>query len=156
MDLEFKHIRKWFLETYTIGKLSYKNAVGEWLYLCEILEDKVRILIDKNNDGDFDDKGEGKVYGKTAIRAGRYEVRLIYSPNFKRLVPILISTYGFTAIEIHPGVDEEDTHGCLLPGENKSKGQVWHSRKWADKITEMVKTAIDSGNKVYITIEEER
>ena len=38
-------------------------------FLCSTLEDPVRELIDLNDDGDFNDPGEGKIYGQTAIPA---------------------------------------------------------------------------------------
>ena len=45
---------------YTIGDLTIDG-----IFFCNTLEDTIRSLIDKNNDGDFNDVGEGKVYGET-------------------------------------------------------------------------------------------
>lgn len=53
---------------------------------------------------------------KTAIPAGRYEVRLTHSPKFDRTMPILCDVPGHQGIRIHPGNTAKDTEGCLLPG----------------------------------------
>ena len=59
--MELFVFRKFFKETYTIGKFY----VGD-KFLTNTLEDKVRDLKDLNKDGDFTDQGEGKIYGETA------------------------------------------------------------------------------------------
>ena len=67
MRLELKRIAK--REDYTIGRLYVD---GE--YFCDTLEDKVRDLT-----------RETKVYGKTAIPEGTYEVTLrVQSPRFSQ------------------------------------------------------------------------
>ena len=60
--MELKQVRKFKGDKYTISDF-YIDGVK----ICNICEDPVRVLIDKNKDGDFDDAGEGKVYGDTAI-----------------------------------------------------------------------------------------
>ena len=57
-----------------------------------------------------------KVAGVTAIPSGRYEVKVTYSPRFKRQLPLLLNVPGFTGIRIHPGNTDKDTEGCILPG----------------------------------------
>lgn len=133
---------------YTIGRFS-ADGVG----LCDTLEDPVRLLVDKNSDGDYDDAGEGKIKGRTAIPAGRYKVVLRYSPRFKRITPHITGVPGFKYILIHAGNTAADTDGCILPGLNNIKGRVLMSRPYEDKITALIKDAIDSGKEVYITIQ---
>lgn len=93
MELLLK--RHTFKPTYTIGKLFLNSK-----YFCDVIEDTVK---DLNMDGDLDDCGEGKVYGKTAIPYGRYEVKLTMSNRFKKVLPILIGVKGFEGIRIHSG-----------------------------------------------------
>jgi hypothetical protein len=147
--MELILIRKYFNEDYTIGKLS---ADGK--YLCDTLEAKVRELEDINHDGDFDDSGEGKVYGKTAIPCGRYRVLFTYSLKLKRSLPILQDVYGFTGIRIHKGRLPEHTEGCIILGENKLKGQVLNSAYWETTISNLVRDSINKGDKVFITIKQ--
>ena len=123
--ISFKVERVAFKETYTIGKFYYKFSNGEWLYLCDVLEDRVR---DNNNDGDLTDKGESKVYGETAIPSGKYKFKMAFSPHFKRNLPLLINVPMFSGILIHGGNTISDTYGCLLVGENKVKGKVVNSQ----------------------------
>lgn len=64
IDLEFEVIRKYLKDAYTVGTLY--DSLGIYYpgrYICNTLEDKVRDLHDYNHDGDFNDLGEGKVYG---------------------------------------------------------------------------------------------
>lgn len=122
--ITFKLVRKYLLDTYTIGKLYYKINDKDWIYFCDTLEDKVR---DLNMNGVFDDQEE-KIYGKTAIPYGLYTFVLRYSPTFKKDMPYLQDVPSFTDIMIHSGVKPEDTLGCILLGLNKMKGRLIKSR----------------------------
>lgn len=124
MKLLLKRI--YFNPTYTIGKLFING-----LYFCDVLEDVNR---DSNKDGDLQDEGEAKVYGKTAIPFGTYKVVLTMSNRFKKVLPLLIDVPEFEGIRIHEGNDSEDTHGCLLVGENKVKGKVINSASTMKKL----------------------
>jgi hypothetical protein len=145
--MEFSLVRKYFTETYTIGKLSVD---GE--YLCETLEPVVRDLHDINHDGDFTDPGEGKVYGKTAIPYGRYEIKMVYWKKHKKLCPLLQDVPGFTGIFIHAGNTAEDSEGCILVGENKEKGKVLYSRYHTEIVTNFIRKGLQEENQVFITI----
>jgi hypothetical protein len=147
MTLEFSLVRKYFNEEYTIGKLSADNV-----YLCDTLEDKVRDLQDRNHDGDFNDPGEGKVYGKTAIPYGRYQILFTYWKKHNRMAPLLQNVPGFTGIFIHSGNTAADSEGCILPGENKEKGKVLYSKYHVNIIENLIHGALRDGKEVYITI----
>lgn len=142
MKLELK--RKALKETYTIGDL-FVNGV----FFCNVLEDKVR---DLNHDGDLDDKGEGKVYGESAIPYGTYQIDITYSDRFKRLLPILENVKGFAGIRIHPGNSAVDTHGCLLVGKNTEIGKVTESKKTFDNLFAKLAAAHEAKETIYITI----
>ena len=119
MRLELKRIAK--REDYTIGRLYVD---GE--YLCDTLEDKVRDLT-----------RETKVYGKTAIPEGTYEVTLrVQSPRFsqkkqydfcKGYLPRLLGVPSFEGVLIHGGNTAADTEGCILVGKNTVRGMVTDS-----------------------------
>lgn len=131
-------------ETYTIGKL-YLNGQ----YLCDTIEDKVR---DLNKDGDLEDPGEGKIYAKTAIPYGTYELDLTMSPKFSRLLPLVKGVKHFTGIRIHRGNTAADSAGCILPGENKVKGKVLNSTEWEMRIIEEMLKAIRNGESMFLKI----
>ena len=50
------------------------------------------------------------------IPAGTYEVRLTYSPRFKKYLPLLMNVPGRTGIRIHTGSKPEHSKGCILVG----------------------------------------
>lgn len=146
--MEIKQVRKFKGSEYTISDLFIDGAK-----LCNILEDPVRVLVDKNKDGDFNDDGEGKIYGNTAIPAGRYEIIITYSDRFKKYLPLLKDVPGYQGIRIHSGNSAVDTHGCLLPGINDMKGRVSQSTKYFTILFDKISNAINvKHEKVFIDI----
>lgn len=127
--------------TYTIGKLYIDDV-----YFCDTIEDTVR---DINKNGKFDN-GEKKVYAKTAIPYGTYEIKWTYSPRFKKYTPQLMNVPSFEGIRIHSGNSSTDTEGCLLLGENKKVGMVLNSRATINKFYPLIKKACSKGK---VTIE---
>ena len=117
--VQLKINRAYKAEEYTIGHF-YINGVRYW----DTLEDKVR---DFNKDGDLLDPGEDKVYGKTAIPYGTYEVELTWSPKFGRNLPLIKGVKHFEGIRFHAGAHAGHTEGCILLGENKVKGGLINS-----------------------------
>lgn len=103
---------------------------------------------DINKNGTFD-CGEFKIKGHTAIPYGEYEIKVTYSPKFKRELPILLNVPHFEGIRIHRGNDRSHTEGCILTGENKQKGKVINSTKYELELTKIIKQSKD---KVIIKI----
>ena len=96
-----------------------------------------------------------KVYGKTAIPTGKYEVTVTYSGRFKRMLPLLIGVPEYTAIRIHSGNKPEDTEVCILVGKFNAKDNTVYGGKTLNiesDLTAMILKAIKT-QKVFITIE---
>lgn len=144
MTLNYELHRIFHNEKYTIGKL-YENGV----YICDTIEDTIR---DYNKDGDLNDPGEGKVYGKTAIPFGTYEIKVTMSPKFKRFLPRLLNVKHFEGILIHNGKNENSSSGCIIVGENKIKGEVINSTYWMNKITDNMLKVQKQGLKIFIKV----
>lgn len=121
--IEFKIDRFALKDTYTIGTLSFSIDTQPYTKLCNTLEDTVR---DLNKDGKFDN-GEKKIWGKTAIPYGIYKFKMMYSPHFKRILPVLQNVPDFEGVMIHNGNTEFDTRGCILVGVNSEVGKVTNS-----------------------------
>ena len=130
-------IRKAYRDTYTIGKM-YIN--GE--YFCDTLEDKVRVMNSIND----------KIKGETAIPAGTYKITLEMSPRFKRKLPLPHDVPYFSGILIHRGNTAKDTHGCILVGENKVKGQVINSTKAEVALMDILTNAVSKGDTIDIEV----
>ena len=143
--MKVKVRRRYLGPEYTIGSLYIDER-----YICDTIEDKVR---DFNKDGDLNDPGEQKVYGRTAIPYGTYAMDLNMSPKFTRLLPLIMNVPHFTGIRIHRGNSAEDSAGCILPGENKIKGRVIHSTEYEVLIVKEMMKAIRYGRTISITIE---
>lgn len=131
-------------DTYTIGKLYID---GE--YFCDTLENKVR---DLNKNGVFDN-GEKKIYGKTAIPYGTYEIKWTYSPKYKKYTPQIMNVPEFNGVRIHAGNTEKDTLGCILVGINSVKGMVLQSRVTVNKLYPLIRAARIRKEEVTLTIQ---
>lgn len=119
----------------TIGELSVD---GKWQ--CYICEDVVRA------------PGAPKVYGATAIPAGRYKVEITDSPKFGRPLPLLLEVPGFEGIRIHPGNTAADTDGCLLPGVTCTANAVQSSVAAFGALFDLIEGAEAAGKEVWIDI----
>lgn len=139
MELTLNRIER--TENSTIGELKI-NGIWE----CWILEDKDRGLRQ-----DLPFKDAQKVYGKTCIPSGRYEVIISWSNRFKRQLPLLMKVPGYEGIRMHPGNSEADTLGCLLPGQTKSVDFVGASRAAFAVLFVKLQHAMDK-EKVFISI----
>lgn len=129
--------------TSTIGKLFIDGT-----FQCNTLEDVDRDLLQTDS---LDKIKSVKVYGKTAIPKGKYEVQVTFSNRFQKNLPLLINVPGFEGIRIHPGNTSEDTDGCILPGKWVEENVVQDSRVNFEPVFSKIQNGLKSG-KVYITI----
>jgi hypothetical protein len=127
-----------FTEISSIGDFSINGEK-----FCFSLEDKYRA------DG-------VKVYGRTAIPCGVYEVVIDYSNRFKRLMPHILGVPGFEGIRIHKGNTAEDTEGCILLGRVKGIDWVGESKAVFDAFFSQLKVAVDDHEYVRIKIENKK
>ena len=141
--MELLLARKKFTSSSTIGELYVNGS-----FQCYTLEDYDR---DKNRDGDLNDQGEQKVFGKTAIPRGRYQVVVSYSDRFKKYLPLLLNVPGFAGIRIHSGNTAADTEGCLLVGTTCQADFIGNSRVAFQALMPKIENAVKT-EKVYITI----
>lgn len=120
----------------TIGELLINDK-----HLCDTLEDRVR------------PEGE-KVYGKTAIPEGTYEVKLTHSPRFKKILPEILNVPNFSGIRIHTGNSSKDTEGCILVGTWDGEKEDWvgNSRIAFDELMSLLEEATNNKEKVTITV----
>ena len=134
MQLKLNRIFK--TNTFTIGELYINEK-----YVTDTLEDRVR------------PEGE-KVYGKTAIPEGTYEVKLTHSPRFKKILPEILNVPNFSGIRIHTGNSSKDTEGCILVGTWDGEKEDWisDSRIAFEKLMSLLQKAEDKKESITITI----
>lgn len=144
--------RKYLKEGYTIGKLYIDKQ-----YFCDTLEDEVRTLNTK----------EDKVFGKTAIPYGRYQIAMnVISPKFGTMpfyrdvcegrLPRLVNVHFFDGILIHVADGArgaELLQGCIGVGENRIKGGLLHGKKVFSNLYDMLNNAYKKGEQIWISIE---
>ena len=93
-----------------------------------------------------------KVKAATAIPVGRYRLAWTLSPSRGIYTPRLLDVPGYQGILIHPGNDESDTEGCLLPGTQRSAVAVGHSRVACDWLYPHIRDAVAAGE-CWITVQ---
>lgn len=108
---------------YCIGKV-YVNGN----YFCDSIEDNVRDL----------KSAKDKVYSKTAIPQGSYNVIWDYSERFKKTMPHILEVPYFEGVRIHSGNTAEDSAGCIILGMNIIKGAVLNSRETIDRFNKLL------------------
>lgn len=128
----------------TLGDLHVDGV-----FECHALEDTVRI------DDPTTPQNEGqKVFGKTAIPAGSYRVIINLSPRFRRQMMRVLDVPCFTGILIHGGNTAEDSHGCILVGQEvvgeTIKGGT--STPAVKALQAKVQAALDRGEDVILTV----
>ena len=134
----------------TIGALYVNQGVAGYLF-CFTVEDERRAV---------------KVKGETRIPAGRYKIELNKSggmnaryakyPWHKGMLE-LQNVAGFDCIYIHPGNDDDDTEGCILPNykadAENMRGE--NSFECYKDLYLLVIEAMKEDEDVYITIKDE-
>lgn len=134
--MELKLNRIFLGSSATIGELYVD---GE--HIADTLEDIVR-------------PEKEKVYGKTAISEGTYEVKLTYSPRFKKILPEILNVPNFSGIRLHCGNSSADTEGCVLIGTWDGEKEDWisDSKVTFNKLMSLLQKAADNKEKIIITI----
>jgi len=142
MELQLK--RETFTEQSTIGTLTIDGV-----FECFILEDRDRGL---NDTLTLEQISKVKVYGKTCIPYGRYEIDWTMSARFKVFMPILLNVKGYAGIRIHKGNTEIDSLGCLLCGTRKKSNMITESTLATRNLYAKIEAAKKQGQRIYITI----
>lgn len=143
--------------TYTVGKVYIDGK-----YFCDSLEDTDRGV---NQTMPFTPTGGAKgywvtadnsviekVYGKTAIPTGLYDVTTYYWEKHKCYVPMLLRVPGFTGILMHNGMTADHSEGCILLGKNNIVGRLDGDRIYTDALTARIFAADHRREKVQIEI----
>lgn len=92
-----------------------------------------------------------KIFGKTAIPTGRYQIKITFSNRFKKLLPELLNVPAYEGIRIHVGNYPRDTEGCILPGQVPSKDCVLKSKPAFDALFAKIKKSLKT-EEIWITI----
>jgi hypothetical protein len=137
--------REWLNDECSIGEL-YINGVFE----CFTLEDKDRGLTQSMTLAQIQ---AIKVYGKTAIPKGRYQVVIQYSQKHQKDLPLLLNVKDYAGVEMHPGNTDVDTLGCILLGQMRTTNSVLSSVKAFTAFFPKLQAAINRKEQIFITIQ---
>lgn len=140
--MELKVFRKVFTDESTIGELFIN---GE--FFCYTLEDKDRGLIKTQP---LTEIAQKKLFGKTAIPLGKYDLAMTYSNRFQKYMPQVLNVPAFDGVRIHTGNKAVDTEGCLLCGFGKGENLITDSKS---AFSALMKKIVAIEKKEKITIE---
>ncbi len=143
---------------WTHGRL----ATDEGGFLCWTLEDTDR---GRRQDMPLEEIKRRKMYGKTAIPAGRYRVALRVSPKFKSRawaqpyggkLPYIQDIPGWAGVCFHPLNTPEESLGCIGVGMLHSgiRGRIFDSvAAFRDLMDYYIWPAYLRGEEIWLTIE---
>ena len=137
-------LRQYKYENCTISDVYINGA-----FTCYCLEDKDRGL---RQDMPLADIMKIKVKGQTAIPTGTYNVKITYSPKFKKNLPLVENVPGYSGIRFHPLNTDKDTEGCLGFGWWLGKESIIASKMYTERINRMIADALDLGDTVTLEI----
>lgn len=92
-------------------------------------------------------------YPFPCIPKGTYEVKMCISAKFHDKRPFILNVPKRIGIMIHEGNTLDDTHGCILVGENLTVGHVLNSKFNLKPIMAMIRKAELCGERVFCTIQ---
>ena len=136
MIITFK--RTQYTKASTVSELLVDNKQIGWG-----LEDVVRPASSK------------KIWGQTAIPAGRYQCVITWSPKFQRKMPLLLGVPGYEGVRVHWGNDATASEGCLLVGSGynmKHPDWISESRKMFDKLYPLIESVTKTGRIVWVDV----
>lgn len=145
---------------YSNSRYSIGHIYADGVYVCDCIEDQDRGFNSSMSDAWI---RNNKVYAKSAIPVGTYEVTLnIVSPKFSQKpyykkfcdgkLPRLLNVPGFDGILMHRGATERDSAGCIILGYNKIKGQVVNSQQAFEKLYRILEDANNNDERITIEI----
>lgn len=75
-----------------------------------------------------------------AIQTGIYKVTISWSPRFKKYLPVVIGTIGFSGIRIHPLNWPDESEGCIgLGTQVNSQGAILYSHTAVNRFMAIIK-----------------
>ena len=128
--------RRIFTANTTIGTLSIEGQ-----RICDTLEDADRKL----------EEGGKKIYGRTAIPRGKYEVKITWSNRFKKYMMEVLEVGQYQGVRLHAGNSHADTDGCPLLGEATDEYTLINSRVMTNRVYDMVEKALKT-EKVWLEV----
>lgn len=147
-DMEITVLRKEWTDKSTIGDMIIDDK-----FYCYTLEDVDRQFVYSGKKGcekKFWRKNL-KVYGRTAIPYGRYEIIINWSNKFQCPMPLLLNVPDYEGVRIHAGNTDADTEGCILVGSTQGKDFIGNSRSTFKSLFPIIRDALKVG-KVWLTI----
>lgn len=111
-------------------------------YWGETLEDTDRFL---ETDGE-------KIPKRTAIPRGRYRVSVTFSNRFQKPMPLVHGVPDFAGVRIHGGNGPDDTEGCPLLGNVRTKTGIANCAGINERLMHLLEGAEDVGEEVWLTV----
>lgn len=128
----------------TLGDLFIEKE-----HFCKTLEDAIREIPGRP-------VKEWKVYGKTAIKQGKYRLTMEDSPHFGPDTITINGVEDYDDIRMHGGNTILQTLGCVIVGSRTNLTEMTISGAVTDRVLEKLKARIKpvlvAGGDVFITI----
>ena len=124
-------------ETQTLGALYVDRH--HYAHTCE---DRDRYL----------EAGGMKQAEITAIPRGYYRVTVTFSNRFKKDLPLVCDVPQFSGIRIHGGNSHEDTEGCILIGQERTKTGIRGCKTVLQGLIQYIHEVEARGDQVWMVV----
>ena len=98
------------------------------------------------------ESGGLKVKGKTAIPRGRYRLTVTMSNRFKKLLPLILDTPQFTGARCHGGNKAEDSEGCVLMGQVRTRTGIAQCADTVQRMILMIRAKEAAGDQCWLEV----
>ncbi len=130
-------------------KYTERSTIGDLIvqpehWLAYTLEDRVRPI------------GALKIYGKTAIPEGTYQVIIDWSQRHQKQMPHIINVPGFEGIRFDIANKAEEIEGCIAVGLTRMIDWVGQSAIAWNRLFNLLSATLNSKEEVWLEITNEK
>lgn len=138
-----------------VRKPTVRVSGGEAFTPGELYVDGLRVgFTCEDEDRRLENQGSkgAKVYGKTAVARGSYDLEVSFSSRFQRELPAVLGVESFSGIRIHGGNRAEDSLGCILLGQVRTATGIAKCASTVQRLISMIKACEDIGERVTLEV----
>lgn len=95
---------------------------------------------------------ERKVYGRTCVPRGTYQVEVSFSHRFGKLLPSVMDVPGFSGIRIHGGNRAEDSLGCVLLGKCRTSTGIAQCADSIQRLIALITACEERNEQVWLEV----
>lgn len=135
-----------------IREPSVRPAEGEGYTLGTVYRNGVKFCFSCEDEDRFLEKGGVKVATRTAIPRGLYALQVSRSQRFGKDLPEVLGVPNYSGVRIHGGNRAEDSAGCPLFGQLRTRDGVSGCKETVQKVIASIRLAKAAGSCAWLEV----